>query len=166
MGKDETEVGELKEAEDVQCRIATTDRKAGLIEPSTMTLEERLEKLPAMIFKKKQEIYGISCKLSEVKATITNMEAEEFNRFRKETVPGAKEGITKPKYTVEQAQYEAVKHLNLHNKGYKKRKDEESRLHTQMKFLEDERDFLIDTYKAARTLVWKEVGDRVLRLVG
>ena len=128
------EASERKAAMEAQERIEKTDRIMSQYNESTKADEEQLKKLPAMIYQKKQEIHKVSKKLSEVKSRIAGREKDEKYRIRGNN----------PKFTVEQAEHEAKKILRREG-SYKNLKNDESSLHEQIKQLNDERDFLIDT---------------------
>lgn len=152
---------EEKEAARIYNVILKLDRTIEETKPSRTSLEDRLEILPGQLFIKDLEIYRIFSEIEELKPKIKAMEAEELKRYRAMTVPGVKEGTTKPKYTVEQAEYESKFHLGLNDQKYKALKKQEKDLYTQYEMLKMERNFLDMSFKATRTLAWLKVGGPV-----
>lgn len=146
--------------------ILRLDREIEVAKPSRMPLEERLEVLPGILMSKDLEIYALSCKIEDLKPRIKNIEIQAFNRLRAETVDGVKEGVTKPKYTVEQAEYESKLHLAIQDDGYKNLKNQEKALHKEFETLKIERSFVENSMKMARTLAWLKVGEKITEAIG
>jgi hypothetical protein len=152
---------EQKESDKIYNAILKLDRTIEATKPSRVPLEDRLEILPGQLFVKDLDIYRIFSEIEELKPKIKAMEAEKLKEYRAMTVPGVKEGTTKPKYTVEQAEYESKFHLGLHDNKYKALKKQEKDLYTQYEMLKMERNFLDMSFKATRTLAWLKVGGPV-----
>ena len=82
------------------------------------------------------------------------------------TVSGVKEGTTKPKHTVDEAEYYAKRELSLDDDKYKELKRQEKMLHDILDDLRLEKEFLENSFKAYRTIVWKECGKTVTEAIG
>ncbi len=152
--------------EDKYEAVLKLDRAIEVTKKSRVPIEEKLETLPALIFIKDTEVYRKSSEIEKIKPKIKNMEQDAFNRKRAETVEGAKEGVTKPKYTVDQATYESKLQLSIHDETYKQLKETEKNLHIEYEMMKLERMFLENSFKAARTLAWLKASAAIMETIG
>lgn len=115
--------------------------------PSTMSLEDRLERLPGAIHKVDEDIQELSTKAEQAKRTLKTLEDREFYSLK-----GTTRGDGKP-YTIEEARHVAVRRLKKDNELYQKARADEQRAREEMAEKSRLRDFYERMNRNAEYLV-------------
>ena len=147
--EDESEDRKIEAANE---KIFKLERRVKAGRESEMSVDERLNKLPGMLFIKREELRKESTEISTIKSKINHILIPEVNRLRDHTIPGKKPGVTKPKFTVERAEFEAKKYLRKTHQGYRTLKDQQGAMHDKFNELTNQKKFLVDMFEAAKVL--------------
>jgi len=132
-------------------KIREVDAQLRRAKASSVPLEERLEKLPGLLYQKEVEMYELSEALAGVKDQLEAIERVEYLRIDGETIRDSN-GRVKKKFSNETArQAELQRRLKDHTK-YQELKDREKSLHDRLENLKIEHSFLTRLYSSTKYL--------------
>ena len=145
---------------EVETEIVASEQNAKLtaqldkVQSSKIPLEERLEKLPGLIFEKELAIYNLTCRLSEIKKSI---ELNESIMMREITAERTEDG--KQKFSNDAARQAEMRIRLRDNENYKKLKEDEEKFHNSLEHRKIEHNFLRNMLGSAKWLAQLKSGE-------
>lgn len=135
------------------------DKSLEKVKPSSVSLKDRLEKLPAVVRAREFEVYEASCDISNVKKAVELINSRMMAEITSETValdedkPAEERKPPKPKYTNEAARNAELRQRQSHDKEYLDVKAREEAVHRRFEYSKIEFGFAKRFLNASHRLV-------------
>lgn len=132
-------------------KIEEVDARLRRAKASSIPLEERLEKLPGLLYAKELEIYELSEALAAIKDQLETIEREEYLRIDGETIRDSN-GKVKKKFSNEAARQAELQRRLRDSEKYQRLKVREKATHDRLENLKIEHSFLARLYSSTKYL--------------
>ncbi len=132
-------------------KVEEIDAQLRRAKASSIPLEERLEKLPGLLYAKELEIYELSEALAAIKDQLEAIEREEYLRIDGETIRDSN-GKVKKKFSNEAARRAELQRRLRDSEKYQRLKVREKATHDRLENLKIEHSFLTRLYSSTKYL--------------